>query len=171
MAQDELLIYLFARAQRQVRNHLHNAFAQNNIAITPVQARILFVLQKQSPLTMTQLSGILSTDNAAITRLVDKLVKSGHVTRKTSPTDRRTYLVEPSPSGLQEIEKTEAVIAQVNNEVAGALTGAQQEQFAGFLSRILDSLLPEEERTSPKALKLDFYIEGLEDLVVPHALW
>jgi DNA-binding MarR family transcriptional regulator len=46
---------------------------------------------------MTELSLILSTDNSAITGLVDSLERSGFISRKMPLNDRRTYPICITP--------------------------------------------------------------------------
>ncbi|SHI93545.1 transcriptional regulator, MarR family [Desulfatibacillum alkenivorans DSM 16219] len=171
MPSNDLLIYQFARAQLRVRTRLQNAFAENEIAVSPMQARILFALKGRSPRTMTQLSKALSTDNAAITRLVEKLVKMGVVERKNSPHDRRAYLIEITPRGNEEIAKAEAVMHLVNEEFSALFTPDQKAVLQGFLSEIEGVFQKNGPAPAPEPFNLDFEIEGLEELCVPHALW
>ncbi len=53
-------------------------------------------------LTPTQLGGRLSLSSGAITALVDRLEKTGHVERRPKPADRRSSAVLPLPEGLEE---------------------------------------------------------------------
>lgn len=168
MADKDPLIFHLARVQNFVRTKLNAAFSRADISISPVQARLLFILRSKSPLAMGELARLLSTDNAAVTRLVEKLVKSGHVQRTRPPGDRRSWLVSPTGEGLAAIEKAEELIASVNEEISGLLTPVQQDTFRHVLKSIekaFDRELPGE------ALDFDFHLEGLEELCVPHALW
>ncbi len=53
-------------------------------------------------LTPTELGRRLSLSSGAITALVDRLERTGHVERRPNPTDRRSSVVLPVPQGLEE---------------------------------------------------------------------
>jgi DNA-binding MarR family transcriptional regulator len=53
-------------------------------------------------LTPTELGRRLSLSSGAITALVDRLERTGHVERRPNPADRRSSLVLPLPEGLEE---------------------------------------------------------------------
>ncbi|MEW5735956.1 MAG: MarR family transcriptional regulator [Thermodesulfobacteriota bacterium] len=170
MNEKDLLIFHLARVQNFVRARLNRAFANAGLSISPVQARLLFILRRKHPLSMGELARVLSTDNAAVTRLAEKLVCSGHVTRTRPPGDRRSYLLHPTEVGLAEIQKAEELILQVNEEIRAFLTPVQQDGFRHVLKTI-EEALDKEAPPAETALDLDFHLEGLEELCVPHALW
>ena len=53
-------------------------------------------------LTPTELGRRLSLSSGAITALVDRLERTGHVERRPNPADRRSSVVLPVPEGLEE---------------------------------------------------------------------
>lgn len=53
-------------------------------------------------LTPTELGRRLSLSSGAITALVDRLERGGHVERRPNPGDRRSSVVLPVPEGLEE---------------------------------------------------------------------
>src|SRR3712207_1670438 len=53
-------------------------------------------------LTPTALGRRLSLSSGAITALVDRLERSGHVERRPNPSDRRSSVALPVPEGLEE---------------------------------------------------------------------
>ena len=168
MADKDLLIFHLARVQNFVRAKLNRAFTQAGLSISPVQARVLFVLRSRQPLSMGELARLLSTDNAAVTRLIERLAAAGHVKRTRPPGNRRSWLVHPTEAGLATLTKAEELIRQVNEEVSGLLTPVQLDAFRHVLLTIeekLDRDLPAE------PLDFNFHLEGLEELCVPHALW
>lgn len=168
MQDKDLLIFHLARVQNFVRTKLNNSFTKADITVSPVQARLLFILRSRHPLPMGELARILGTDNAAVTRLVEKLAASGHVTRTRPPGNRRTWLVRPTEAGLAAIGRAEELIAQVNDELCGLLSPVQQDAFRHVLQTIEDKLTG---ALAPQPLDFDFRLEGLEELCVPHALW
>src|SRR3712207_260301 len=53
-------------------------------------------------LTPTELGKRLSLSSGAITALVDRLERTGHVERRPNPADRRSSVALPVPEGLEE---------------------------------------------------------------------
>jgi len=67
--------------------------------VTGQQAALLLrscVVPDQTP---TQLAPWLGTDNAGITRLLDRLEAKGLILRRTSMADRRVIVIEPTAAG------------------------------------------------------------------------
>src|SRR3712207_8882542 len=70
-------------------------------------------------LTPTELGKRLSLSSGAITALVDRLERTGHVERRPHPTDRRRSVVLPVPEGLEEA-------ARQLSPVAAELLGSEE---------------------------------------------
>jgi DNA-binding MarR family transcriptional regulator len=67
--------------------------------VTGQQAALLLRSCATRDASPTQLASRLGTDNAGITRLLDRLEAKGLVERRSSPTDRRAIVVEPTAAG------------------------------------------------------------------------
>jgi DNA-binding MarR family transcriptional regulator len=85
----------------------------------------------------TQLFGSVVLSSGAMTNRLDGLEEMGLVARLPDPTDRRGRLVALTDKG-QELVDT-AVIDHLANEerLLGALDGAEREQLAGLLRKLL----------------------------------
>ncbi len=68
-----------------------------------------------------------------LTRLVDRLIRDGHVVRHRSDEDRRVVLVNITPKGLRLVEKLEAPLTELNANLLGHLS----ERELRTLSRLL----------------------------------
>jgi DNA-binding MarR family transcriptional regulator len=137
MANDDRLIYLVFKAQTKLNNYLRSQLALAGVRITAAQAGILFLLKQKDDRPMTELSQVLATDNSAITGLVDRLEKSGFVSRKMAPNDRRAYLIHITPDGLVEIDRAKTVIRRVNQEIKEGFGDGEIETFKKVLNGIL----------------------------------
>lgn len=135
---DDRLIFLLAKAHNKLQNYLKTQLAAAGLRITVVQAGILFLLKQRDGQTMTELSQALSTDNSAVTGLVDRMEKLGLIVRKMSPNDRRAYLIHITPDGLGEIEKAKTVIRRANEEIKEGFTPEDIDAFKRVLSSILE---------------------------------
>ena len=68
----------------------------------PSEVAALEHLQGAGPMTPGQLGGRLSMSPGAVTALVDRLEKRGHVERTPNPKDRRSALLRETEKGLEE---------------------------------------------------------------------
>jgi len=138
MLTDDRLIFLLFKAQNKLKNYISSQLAAAGVRISVVQAGILFLLKQKDGRTMTELSQVLSTDNSAITGLVDRLEKSGFINRKMPLNDRRTYLICITPDGLEEIDKAKGIIRRVNEEIKEGFSAEQIESFKKVLNGIFE---------------------------------
>ena len=138
MEADDRLIFLLFRTQNKLKNHLRNQLGAAGVRITVVQAGILFLLKQRDGRTMTELSQVLSTDNSAVTGLVDRLEKLGLIVRKMAPNDRRAYLIHITPEGLEEIERAKGIIRSVNEEIKEGFSTEEINAFKKVLNNLFE---------------------------------
>jgi DNA-binding MarR family transcriptional regulator len=79
----------------------HQAEALARRHLTQPRVRLLFALEKASPLIMTELSVVLDITPRAVTALVDGLETLALITRTAHPSDRRATVVELTETGRQ----------------------------------------------------------------------
>jgi DNA-binding MarR family transcriptional regulator len=80
-------------------------------------------------LTPTELGRRLSLSSGAITALVDRLERGGHVERRPNPGDRRSTVVLPVPEGLEEAGRH---LRPVATELLEATAGFTEEERAAI---------------------------------------
>jgi DNA-binding MarR family transcriptional regulator len=85
------------RVEQQRRALVADALLPRDLNLT--QWIALNALAKAGASTMTELALACAMDRTSLTRTIDSLVARGLVDRSTPPSDRRTVLVEVSPSG------------------------------------------------------------------------
>lgn len=136
MITDDRLIFLIFKAQNKLQNYIRSQLAAAGVKITITQSGVLFLLKQRNGRNMTELSRILSTDNSAITGLVNRLQKLGLIVRKADPDDRRTCLVYITPAGLEEIDKAKGIIRRVNDDIKQGFTTEE----IGTLKRALNGI-------------------------------
>lgn len=135
---DDRLIFLLYRAQNKLQNHLKERLAVAGVRITPAQAGILFLLKQKNGRTMTELSEALSTDNSAVTGLVDRLEKLGCIVRTPCANDRRAYRIHITAEGLREVETAKEVIRKVNAEIQEGFSEKEIEAYRKVLVGIFE---------------------------------
>jgi DNA-binding MarR family transcriptional regulator len=84
-------------------------------------------------LTPTELGRRLSLSSGAITALVDRLERTGHVERRPNPADRRSSVVLPVPEGLEEAGRHLIPVAADLLEATARLTDEERVAVGGYL--------------------------------------
>src|ERR671921_1605343 len=84
-------------------------------------------------LTPTELGRRLSLSSGAITALVDRLERTGHVERRPNPADRRSSVVLPVPEGLEESGRHLRPVAAELLEATAALTDEERAAVGRYL--------------------------------------
>ena len=138
MQTDDRLIYQVFMAQQKLRTYLKDALATEGVKVTPAQAGILFLLKQKDGQTMTELSRVLSIDNSTITGLIDRLEKSGFVSRNASNSDRRMFRIFITSQGIEESNSAKTVIIRVNKEIKSGFSLQDIEIFKKILNSFFE---------------------------------
>ncbi|ASN52571.1 MarR family winged helix-turn-helix transcriptional regulator [Sinomonas sp. R1AF57] len=86
------------------------------------------------------LRGRLGITSASMTSLVDRLVRSGHVTREPHPTDRRALILRPTPGSDHEVRQTLGSMHERMIEVARSLSEDEAKTVLAFLTRMREAV-------------------------------
>ena len=91
-------------------------------------------------LTMGQLGSVAAVSRSRVSRVVDELVRAGHVAREPNPDDGRSAFAALTPAG-RAVLRTAAptYLAAVQREFADHLTAREGEVLAQALRKVLDA--------------------------------
>src|SRR5918998_4692160 len=89
-------------------------------------------------LTPTELGRRLSLSSGAITALVDRLERTGHVERRAHPADRRSSVVLPVPGGLGEAGRHLRPVAAELLEKSAELTDEERAAVGRYLEVVTE---------------------------------
>jgi DNA-binding MarR family transcriptional regulator len=131
---DDRLIFLISKAGNMLKNFMIRECINGGVVMSSVQAGMLMALKISNGLSMNQLSEIISIDNAAVTRHVDTLEKSGMVKRESDADDRRKIIVRITTEGIAEADRAKAVARRVNSMIKEGFTEQEVEIFKRILS-------------------------------------
>ncbi len=116
---EESIGYLLGRTRAQLAKSLDDALSSHGI--THAQGSILLMLMSGHFDTASQLARELYIDAAAMTRMVDRLVKRALVIRLPNGADRRTLMLQLTSEGSALAEQLPAIYL-----------GARERNFAGL---------------------------------------
>jgi MarR family transcriptional regulator, lower aerobic nicotinate degradation pathway regulator len=103
------------------------------LGLRPRHLVALTVLRVRGGSTQQALATILAMDGTNIVGLLNELEADKLIERRRSPEDRRRHLVELTDAGAQRLAKAECALAEVEQEVLGALDASQRETLYNLL--------------------------------------
>lgn len=128
----------------QIHQLSGRAFAKKlkefNIDINHAQGRIIFALWKKDQISIIDLAKETSLSKSALTTMLERLEKSGHLVRKQSDSDKRSTIVcltEKSSSMRNDYQK---VSKEMTDLFYKGFTNDQIFEFESTLKRILKNL-------------------------------
>ena len=130
---NEILPVIMKESLRQQRGEFYK------IKITMPQLAILGFLKNHGEAAMTHMARHMFVTTAAVTGIVERLVRDGYVVRQSDPKDRRVVKVKLTAKGAALIEKMED---QRRKGIMGMFSKVSQrdrEEYLRILKRIQDS--------------------------------
>jgi DNA-binding MarR family transcriptional regulator len=139
----ELLYFGYTRLTRNIDEGL----AQHGLG--RAHHRALYFIARRPDLTVSELLRFLGITKQSLGRVINDLTAKDLVETRTGAVDRRQKLLRLTPQG----EAFEAQLFEaLRTNVASAYGAAGQESVTGFW-RVLEGLIPEEERMMLTALQ------------------
>jgi DNA-binding MarR family transcriptional regulator len=129
MPVEDRFIFLISRVHQKLLANLQKSFSESGIEVTPIQVMLLFFLQQNNGLSLTQISQGLMLENPTVTGLIDRLEKSGYVKRSDHPNDRRVYLVHLTEKGNKVAKKALPIVKKLNEQIK---EGYSKEEIGNF---------------------------------------
>lgn len=109
--------------------------------ITSQQYNVLRILRgAKSPLPTMEISGRMMEPACGITRLVAALETAGLVKREQWPGDRRQMLCQITPAGLRTLERLDAPMDALDDELQKIATSEELETLLSVLDRLREHL-------------------------------
>ena len=96
--------------------------------------------KRDEPVTPVHLARYLCITSASTTALLDRLSRSGHVTRMANPADRRSILITSSAKAEEEVRHTLSAMHARMMDVVRPMTGADRASVIGFLQAMRDAV-------------------------------
>ncbi len=147
------LLFMLSKVQTRLTAHMKGELKKAGVALSPGQIGILLVLSaaqtkkksadkkklnRNSQVSMGSISQTLDIDNAAITRLVDKLEKQGLVERHINLDDRRQMLISITEQGRESAVVIKKVAKAANQKIKKGFTEQEVDIFKRVNMAILN---------------------------------
>ena len=101
---------------------------------------VLGQLRDHGAMSPSELGDRLIVTRATVTGLLDSLERRGMVQRTANPTDRRSLVVEITPTGLAVLQEVRTIIHRNETAWMRVLSETELQTYIGLLHRIQDSV-------------------------------
>lgn len=127
----------------------HEAVAAR-LGISAAEWRCLELLGREGAATAGRLAELSGFTTGAITGIVDRLERAGHVRREPNPRDRRSVIVRPleDPALREQVAPIFESLGRAMAEVAGHYSARELELVQDYLQRTIRALRQETARVT-----------------------
>jgi DNA-binding MarR family transcriptional regulator len=130
-----------AQAARGHRVLLAGLLAE--IDLYPGQERVMIALWDNGPQSQNALAKILGIDVSTMTKSLQRLERSGFISRSPCPTNRRISVVDTTPAGDALRPELYRVLVEANRRMTQGLAPEQAGVLSSLLAVVRDNLCPE----------------------------
>ncbi|MFC4290864.1 MarR family winged helix-turn-helix transcriptional regulator [Sphingorhabdus arenilitoris] len=141
----ELLYFGYTRLTRSIDEGL----AEHGLG--RAHHRALYFISRQPDLTVSELLAYLAITKQSLGRVVNDLNEKGYVETRPGTTDRRQKLLRLTEEGAAFEAQ---LFDSLRTKLANAYAAAGQDSVTGFW-RVLEGLIPDEERAIVAALQME----------------
>ena len=108
--------------------------------ITLPQLAILDLLNRGGELTMSDIARSMNVTTAAMTGIIDRLVRDAYVVRVYDPDDRRVIKIKLTPKGSKVVRGILEQRRKIITKIFGVLSQGEREEYLKILTRIREGL-------------------------------
>jgi DNA-binding MarR family transcriptional regulator len=102
------------------------------------EAHILALLATSAPSTIAALHRGLAHKRSTLTSILDRLEERGLITRAVGTEDRRTFVITPTPKGIQIAKRVHRHLTDLEDAIARRVTADDVKGFLKVVSAVED---------------------------------
>lgn len=130
--------YLVFRVHSVVKHSISHRSLQE-LNVTAGQGRVLYLVDRHGLWHAAQIARECCVDLAAVTRLIDRLVRDGLLTRVQSAVDRRVSRLVLTKEGKSVADRMPAILAEAYGALLAGFSDDEVASFKEMLARMLSS--------------------------------
>ncbi len=123
---------------REFLKHQTGEFYKAKITLS--QFMVMDILHRHTESRMTDLARFINVTTAAVTGIIDRLVRDGYVKRQSDSRDRRIIKVSLTAEGNSVVQKMIERRKQVTRKIFGIITEEEREAYLKILEHVRDHL-------------------------------
>ena len=110
------------------------------LGVSMAQLHIMFTLQRNGEMTMSQLAEVLNVSLSNATGLIDRLEERGYIARERVSTDRRVVLVRVTPAGEKMLDEVDALSDALLRSVLERIPAPQLKVVARAIAALREAV-------------------------------
>ncbi len=138
---DDVIYFLAERMQRQVKQYTRQVLKENKINLTIDQWLIIKKVSEEPGIVQKEIAHTTFKDPAAVTRILDILVREEMVERRVSLTDRRVFEIYLSKKGKKTFDKTMPLVYDIRAKGMEGLTATELKALKSGLKKMYSNLI------------------------------
>lgn len=127
-------------ASRALRKRFESRTVE--LGLSSAQWRLLLLVCREPSTPQTRFADALDIEPISVSRLIDRMVAGGWLSRQDDPGDRRVKLVVPTEMALSAYTDIKAIADDVYAEALAGLTDAEAQTLIAGLKTIIANLSP-----------------------------
>lgn len=132
--------YLMDRIMKKAKSLTKEVFVREGIEVTVDQWVILKAVAEQEGSSQQEISGLTFREPAAITRMLDHLIRLGLVTKTVDHDDRRKQLLFLSEEGKKLYDKALPIVMDLREHALKRFSDAERESLRTHLKTMLEAI-------------------------------
>lgn len=142
MSEREKTIAEISNSMRVIKHALHSQLSKvlQDSPVSRAQLELLFVINREQPVSFKRLAETLSLTSGAISQLVEGLETSGLIERKTDSKDRRVQDLSLSKKGQAMFSSIESCHHEMIAEALASLTTSELKTFLTLETKIINNI-------------------------------
>ncbi len=151
---EDEIVFSLRRIMRGV--DLHSRSLTQSSGLTWPQLAILRTARRLGPSSVTALAKAVRLSQGAITGVLQRLERAGHIERRRNEVDRRAFVIAITPEGVALIDRAPSLLQDCFLAALGKLKDWERHQMLAALLRIAEMMDVESLDVSPSDLGAPF---------------
>jgi DNA-binding MarR family transcriptional regulator len=101
-----------------------------------IEVRVLYEIRHTEECSAKKIREQITIDEGYLSRIIDKFIKNGLITKTPSPQDRRLHLIVLTKKGQQEFSKLNENSNRLISQITGKLSEEEREDLIGMMQGI-----------------------------------
>lgn len=106
-----------------------NDLVARSLGVTPTETQCLYVLSRFGPSSPSELARRINLTSGATSRMLDRLLAAGYITRTPDTRDRRRVVIAPAGDGIDRIG---SLYEPLNGDLAALLSEFEDDELAAL---------------------------------------
>ena len=128
----------FNRFYTNIIGLLDQHFLDTPFSLT--EGRVLYEISQMEECSAKKIRENIDIDEGYLSRIIDKFIKKGLITKSPSPKDRRLHMILLTKKGQEEFSKLNENSNRLIAEITGGLSEQEKGELVGMMERIQELL-------------------------------